>query len=617
LLLTALLASLAAAQNDIETALKHPLLDPNEPLLDVQVYTASKVPMVPAYTTRAQWETYANTLRRRVLDEVIYRGEAKGWREAKTKVEILPPSATGPGYKIRKFRYEVIPGLWAPGVIYEPATMTGKIPVVLNVNGHEGNGTATPYIQARCINLAKKGILAVNPEWLGRGQLRVDGLDHYRMNQIDLTGTSGLALFHLGLKRALDIAISQPNADPTRVAVTGLSGGGWQTIFLASTDTRVALAYPLAGYSSYVTRAQWPELDMGDSEQTPTDLGAVADYAHLTALMAPRVLQIGNNAKDNCCFRADYATGALLQVATPAYSLHDALSRLRYHVNHGDGHNYDQDNREAFYRLLRDFFDPRLDATEIPSDSEVRADAELRPELPADNLDFHKIAMKLAEGMPRHPKPSREELAKIVCYREMHVEAFDRGKAGSGRLWKLRMERAWTVPVTEFEPPSASGTVLLIADTGRATMAERIAKLVADGKRVVAMDPFYFGESKIAKRDYLFSMLVAGIGDRPLGVQASQIAAAARWLERTRGFGPVAVQSAGERTSLSALIAAALEPKSIGSLASEQSLKSLHDVLARDLTARQFPEYFCFGLLARYDIPQMEALVRPRPVSRQ
>ena len=110
---------------------------------------------------------------------------------------------------------------------------------------------------------------------------------------------------------------------------------------------------------------------------------------------------------------------------------------------------------------------------------------------------------------------------------------------------------------------------------------------------------------------------VAGLGDRPLGVQASQIAAAARWLEKDRGFGPVAVQSVGERTSLSGLIAAALEPKAIGSLASEQSLKSLHDVLSRDLTVRQFPEYFCFGLLERYDIPQMESLVQPRPVSRQ
>ncbi|MBK9169180.1 MAG: hypothetical protein IPM24_17180 [Bryobacterales bacterium] len=614
LTLPALLAAAAFAQSG--PLLEQRILDPNEPLLDVQVYTASKVPAVPAFATRQEWERYANTLRKRVLDEVIYRGAAAQWRSARTKVEILDPFHNGNGYTIRQFRYEIIPGLWAAGVIYAPATLSGKVPVVLNVNGHEGNGTVTPYIQVRCINLARKGVIAVNPDWLGRGQMNVPGQNHYRMPQVDLTGTSGVALFHLGLTRALDIAASLPNADPARLAVTGLSGGGWQTIFLAATDTRVALANPVAGYSSYVTRSQWPELDLGDSEQTPSDLGAVADYAHLTALMAPRVLQVANNAKDTCCFRADYVTGALIQVATPAYRLYNALDRLRYHVNHGDGHNYDQDNRESFYRLLRDFFDPTIDAVEIPSDAEIREEHALRPELPAGSLDFNKIALQLAEGLPRNPNPTRPQLGEIVRYRAMHTEAFPKGEAPGARHWKLRLERAWSVPVTELAPANPSGTVLLVADTGRSAAVAEVDALLAAGKRVVAMDPFYFGESKIAKRDFLFAMLVAGVGDRPLGVQSSQIAAVARWLAKDRGFGPVEVRAVGPRTSLGALVAAAMEPEAIASLSTRQAMRSLHEILTGDLTVQQYPEYFTFGLLEKFDVPQMEALVRPRPVRR-
>ncbi|MEZ5352121.1 MAG: hypothetical protein R2762_05745 [Bryobacteraceae bacterium] len=612
LLLVASLSVLAIAQNTTADLLSRKLLDPNEPLLDVQVYTASKVPVVPTFASRADWERYAATLRKRVLDEVIYRGQATQWRDAKTKVEILKPFHDGDGYRVRQFRYEIIPGLWAPGLIYEPSRLSGKTPVVLNVNGHEGNGTATPYIQARCINLARKGMIAVNPEWLGRGQLNVDGLNHYRMPQIDLTGSSGVALFHLGLKRALDVAISLPNADPARVAVTGLSGGGWQTIFLSATDTRVSLAFPVAGYSSFLTRSQWPELDLGDAEQTPTDLGAVADYAHLTALMAPRVLQVGNNAKDNCCFRADYVTGALIQVATPAYRLLDAMDRLRYHVNHGAGHNYDQDNREALYRLLRDFFNPNLDATDIPVESEIRPETALRPILPDGNLDFHRIALRLAEGLPRNPSPTRAQLASLVRYRPMHVEAFSKN-AGH---WKLRLERAWSVPLTEIGPANPNGTVLIAADAGRASLEDEVKALVAAGKRVVAMDPFYFGESKIAKRDFLFAMLVAGVGDRPLGVQASQMAAVARWLSSERGFGPVELRAIGPRTSLGALIAAALEPDAINALSSKGAMKSLKEILTQDLTQQQTPEYFCFGLLEKFDVPQMESLVRPRAIRR-
>jgi len=71
------------------------------------------------------------------------------------------------------------------------------------------------------------------------------------------------------------------------VAVSGLSGGGWQTIMISALDPRVTLTNPVAGYSSFVTRAQF-DRDLGDSEPRPADLATIADYTHLTALMAPR-----------------------------------------------------------------------------------------------------------------------------------------------------------------------------------------------------------------------------------------------------------------------------------------------------------------------------------------
>ena len=129
--------------------------------------------------------------------------------------------------------------------------LTGKVPVILNVNGHTPLGKQYPPKQIRCINQAKRGMLALNVEWVGMGQLMGPGFDHARMNQLDLCGTSGLAPFYLDMKRGLDVLLSLDHADPNRVAVTGLSGGGWQTIFISSLDTRVTLANPVAGYSSY------------------------------------------------------------------------------------------------------------------------------------------------------------------------------------------------------------------------------------------------------------------------------------------------------------------------------------------------------------------------------
>ncbi len=51
-------------------------------------------------------------------------------------------------------------------------------------------------------------MLALNVEWLGMGQLRQEGFTHYRMNQLDLCGTSGLAPFYLAMQKGLDILLS-------------------------------------------------------------------------------------------------------------------------------------------------------------------------------------------------------------------------------------------------------------------------------------------------------------------------------------------------------------------------------------------------------------------------
>ncbi|MGA1210256.1 MAG: 2Fe-2S iron-sulfur cluster-binding protein, partial [Gemmobacter sp.] len=227
-------AALAPAQElGLHELLSHPILAPNPPVVEVQAYTAQRVPPLKIPTARADWEAYRQDIRRRVLDDVIFRGEAKAWRDEKVRVEWLETIPGGPGYRIKKLRYEAVPGMWVPSLLYEPERLQGKVPVVINVNGHDvKDGKAADYKQTRCINQAKRGLLALNVEWLGMGQLNTPGFGHYKMNQLDLTGTSGIAPFYLAMKRAIDVALEHPNADPERVAVTGLSGGGWQTIFI-------------------------------------------------------------------------------------------------------------------------------------------------------------------------------------------------------------------------------------------------------------------------------------------------------------------------------------------------------------------------------------------------
>lgn len=620
---------------DVGKLLGREIIGPALSQLEVQNYCDSRVPRMPEVKTAAQWQALAERMRADVLERIVYRGRAVAWRDAKTKVEWLQTIPGGPGYRIKKLRFEALPGLWIPALLYEPEKLSGKVPVILNVNGHTALGKQYPPKQIRCINQAKRGMIALNVEWLSMGQLRSDGFAHYRMNQIDLCGTNGLAPFYLSMTRGLDVLLSLKHADPERVAVTGLSGGGWQTIVISSLDTRVKLSNPVAGYSSFRTRA-WHLKDLGDSEQTPNDLATIADYTHLTAMMAPRPTLLTFNSKDNCCFESGYALKPLLDAAGPIFKLYGKQDALRSHVNDDPGtHNYEVDNRQALYRMLGDFFHPDdedFDAKEIPSGDEVKNADELHVELPADNQDFHTLAMELAKPLPLDAKlPADKQVAvpwqqrrrallrDIVRAKDYKVVAVDfGGEELSGlkaKFWRLSIGGDWTVPAVELSRGNPTKTAILVADTGRHGAAGQAVKLLDSGHRVIAVDPFYFGESKIASRDYLFALLVAGVGDRPLGLQASQVAAVARWATAKHASGPVRLVAVGPRSSVFALVAAGLEEKAVGQLELHGSLGSLKEVIERNWGVNQKPELFCFGLLESFDVKHLAALVAPRPVT--
>src|SRR5258708_24465084 len=47
--------------------------------------------------------------------------------------------------------------------------------------------------------------------------------------------------------RGIDYLVSRPDVDPQRIAVTGISGGGAATFWIAAADERVKIAVPVSG----------------------------------------------------------------------------------------------------------------------------------------------------------------------------------------------------------------------------------------------------------------------------------------------------------------------------------------------------------------------------------
>lgn len=624
------ISNLCAADEPWQEFLTEPILAKDQTAQDVVAFVQSRLPALKVDATSGEWEKSAAKLRATILDRVVYRGEAARWRDAKCGVEWFDTIDGGPGYKLRKLRYEALPGLWIPAILYVPDQIQGRVPVALNVNGHDSKGKAADYKQLRCINLAKRGMLALNVEWLGMGQLRTPSYSHGRMNQLDLCGTSGLAPFYLAMKRGLDVLLALPEADPERVAVAGLSGGGWQTIFISALDTRVTLCNPVAGYSDYLTRLRhWK--DLGDSEQTPLDLGTVADYSHLTALLAPRPALLTFNAKDNCCFESGYALPPLLEAARPVYSLFGKADFLDHHVNTDPGdHNFGKDNREAFYRILVTHFaksDTNWTVTEIESADEVKTAEQLQVEMPEKNADFNTLALELAKQFPTPASPpsdsaqrdawlkmQRAGLRQQVGYRAMTAEAKSvREMSGEGwkaRAWQIQLGNDWQIPVVEITPASVERTQIVFADGGWSSLVKSIATLLAEKTRVLAVDPTYFDAAHISNRAYLFALMVNTVGERPIGVQSGQVAAVADWA-RSEFKSPVGLVTVGPRSSCVGLVAAAVEPEMVNSLQMQDAYDSLNVILEKNLSFDACPELFCAGLLATYDLPLIRQLITP------
>ena len=131
--------------------------------------------------------------------------------------------------------------------------------------------------------------------------------------------------------------------------------------------------------------------------------------------------------------------------------------------------------------------------------------------------------------------------------------------------WRVRVGETWSVPVVELTKGEPRTTTLILSDGGRASASTLVQEQLGQGHRVLAVDPHGLGEANVNAprkgRGYLYSLLLASVGSRPLGIQATQLIAVAR-LWSSRGSGPITVVADGPRTSVMALVAAALDDRS-------------------------------------------------------
>jgi dienelactone hydrolase len=276
----------------------------------------------------------------------------------------------GDSFVVDMLHYQSMPRLYVTGNLYRPAQVQSgqRLPAVLYVCGHSNcgrNGNKTAY-QSHGIWFARHGYVCLVLDTLQLGEIA--GIHHgtYREGRWwwHSRGYTPAGVECLNGIRGIDYLISRPEVDPERIAVTGISGGGAATFWIAAADERVKVAVPVSGMADLASYVENRVINghcdcmfLYNTFQWP--------WTRIAALVAPRPLLFTNSDHDDI-FPMD-ANRRVINELERLYSLYGAGDFVDSFVSIG-GHAYRQDIRQAAYRFINTYLknDPR-----VVSDSEV------------------------------------------------------------------------------------------------------------------------------------------------------------------------------------------------------------------------------------------------------
>jgi hypothetical protein len=149
------------------------------------------------------------------------------------------------GYSVENIAIEILPGVYINGSLYKPLQYKGKIPVILNPDGHWEKQRYRPDCQYRCAAMAKMGAMAFSYDLFAWGESTLQFAFENHRKSLSMT------IQALGSIRILDYLLSLKDADSSRVAMTGGSGAGSHTVLMTAIDDRIKASAPVVSLSSY------------------------------------------------------------------------------------------------------------------------------------------------------------------------------------------------------------------------------------------------------------------------------------------------------------------------------------------------------------------------------
>ena len=485
------------------------------------------------------------------------------------------------GYRIEKIVYESRPNFPVTAHLYVPDKSAGKkLPVILNPHGHWGWKKQEPTVQSRLIGQALRGYLAMvidSPGHSFEGDNRVERRSAGTHDDLRLIlgSQNATSVYVWDLMRALDYLATRPEADMTRIGLTGASGGGLATLWAFAAEPRFTAAASVVFASSFEINPQNGCL----CNHVPASL-QIGDRADVLALRAPApVLIIGAEEDTEFPAAGMRLSGEKLKKLWGLFGKSaDAWLRM-----FPGGHDYSRPMRETaigfFDKYLRGVGDgspvpePKFE-TEPPDAPELY----VLPEPPANTLTMRGIA----EAMFAPPKTGGTWGDFVGLNGGLPAVIPGEPKKASEADGKIRStfvsEPGLTLPAVSWPARGeAKAFAFLVSENGKAGALKEfeIEKLRKAGIACVAIDPRGLGELK--DMDLRLSTYLGRSPGFGMGWDIARAIAAF-----ADGAGKIAVIARGPTAGQAALMAALIEPR-VGFVAGIATLKEFNDAFRDDV----------------------------------
>lgn len=335
----------------------------------------------------------------------------------------------GDDYVVDMLHYQSRPQLYVTANLYRPKNIAKgqHLPAVLYVCGHSSrgrNGNKTAF-QSHGIWFARHGYICLILDTLQLGEIAAIHHGTYREGRWwwHSRGYTPAGVECLNGIRGIDYLVSRPDVDPERIAVTGISGGGAATFWIAAADERAKVAVPVSGMADLMSYVPNRVIN-GHCDCMFLYNTFRWSWTYIAALVAPRPLLFVNSDQDSI-FPMD-ANQRVINRLEQVYSLYGAGDFVDSVVSIG-GHAYRQDIRQAVYRFIN---------MHLKNDASVVSDSEVDLVTGPDNNPRHPIEPEKLRVFAAVSDIPRDELNTTIDQHFVPMASVEPPQKGEYDNWK-------------------------------------------------------------------------------------------------------------------------------------------------------------------------------------